>query len=1184
MEGPGSLTELVANRYKLLRQVGTGTMSTVYEGQDLRRGNRVVAVKLLNTIHTDELKQEIFRRETRALEQLEHPNIIKIFDYGWSPERKCHYIVFEFIPRTLLDEIGDRYSKSNDRSWCWPLMREMAEALVQAHSQGIIHRDLKPTNILITETGTSKLTDFGISFLKFELGTGVTVSQFWSIGYAAPEQRNNQQATEQSDIYSLGCVFFHLLSGYTPPSEGITSDHLRALGGPFPVERTLQQMVALDRRERFDSALQLRRRLAATLQYEPLPDLYFFVTDAARRHLFELGYLKHSSFDAARAFLEAELGGDEPKEVSLFLGHQDQRSQMDTVHVLTDTLRLTCARDSQFPSLSVIAAQAPYEPLLERQKTNSTTLRYRWRFVDRFDVRDLPQHTQAVLNVTLDGLFAKLATHKREQQAERSQQAERKDFIKAWDTALTFHRKQLEAVPVLPYKRLKRDGNTITFILPQPAPDDLAWPDSAPIALISEHKRQKAVFIGHLMNVSGTEVHVAWEPAAIQEHFQVRDELPPTGRIGVYQQEESAALERQRTALNTLLSGGTVNSRLPDVLLNPAAAIFEAVDQTIEFYQADLAEDKKHAVRQALAAQDIFLLQGPPGTGKTTTLTEIILQILKVKPDARILISSQSNVAVNHVLASVAKYQSTQRAEIIRIGRAEKIGHGAQEWMLEQRLATWRSEVITRTNSVIKTLKEQIRLQQRQTAFHEHFPPEYLDLLEQHKTQLEELTQDFHELDEYHNQLGALQERLRRESGTPVLEETQSELAEYETLIQEKTEAISTILTQIRSSLPQSAQDPIESSLMRERERLSHIITHLLNPSPLVASREAQLLELVRGWQKVFGKPDDFADPLLERANILAATCLITGGRYLKNQEFDWALIDEAGRATAPEILVPLVRSRRSIIVGDERQLPPMLDEIFSSNALVGLGIEREDLEKSLFATLVDQGKHASVPVVAMLTAQHRMHPAIGRLISTVFYEGKLENAVSAADRTHGLAWLSKAVVWYSTTRVPNHTETERRPSFYNLAEIRGIDALLRRMELNYRKQGETREVAVITPYNAQIAELQEKVNPTSSFWQALDIEIATVDAFQGRDRDIVLYSTVRSNKALQLGFLKDWRRLNVALSRARQLLIIVGDIWMLENGRAGREGNPYQELVRYLREHPEDCLIEDLERGEPRG
>jgi serine/threonine protein kinase len=276
---PGSPTELIAGRYRLLHQVGTGNMSTVYEGEDVRRGNRVVAIKLLNTLHDDDLKQETFRRETRALEQLEHPNIVQIFDYGWSEERKCHYIILEYIPRTLLDEIQAHEKKREDRIWCWPLMREMGDALVYAHSQGVIHRDLKPPNILITEMGKPKLTDFGISLLKFELGTGVTVSAFWSIGYASPEQRQNQQATEQSDIYSLGCVFYHLLSGHAPPSEGITPEHLHALRLPLSVERTLQQMVARDRRDRFDNALQLRRRLALTQQYQPLPDVYFLVTD-----------------------------------------------------------------------------------------------------------------------------------------------------------------------------------------------------------------------------------------------------------------------------------------------------------------------------------------------------------------------------------------------------------------------------------------------------------------------------------------------------------------------------------------------------------------------------------------------------------------------------------------------------------------------------------------------------------------------------------------------------------------------------------------------------------------------------------------------------------------------------------------------------------------------------------------
>lgn len=203
------------------------------------------------------------------------------------------------------------------------------------------------------------------------------------------------------------------------------------------------------------------------------------------------------------------------------------------------------------------------------------------------------------------------------QQVVQFHKAERKDFTKAWNAALNFQRTQLDAVSRLSYKRAARDGNAITFVLAHPAPDDLAWPDSAPISIMSEARQQKPLFVGHLMSVNGKEVlQVAWEPTAIQEHSRARDELPPSGIIGLYQQEASAALERQRWALNTLMSGGTVNPRLPDILLNLSTAIFEEVDDRIEFYQRDLAEDKKNAVRQALAAQDIFLLQGPPGTGR----------------------------------------------------------------------------------------------------------------------------------------------------------------------------------------------------------------------------------------------------------------------------------------------------------------------------------------------------------------------------------------------------------------------------------------------------------------------------------------------------------------------------------------------------------------------------------------
>jgi superfamily I DNA and/or RNA helicase len=118
---------------------------------------------------------------------------------------------------------------------------------------------------------------------------------------------------------------------------------------------------------------------------------------------------------------------------------------------------------------------------------------------------------------------------------------------------------------------------------------------------------------------------------------------------------------------------------------------------------------------------------------------------------------------------------------------------------------------------------------------------------------------------------------------------------------------------------------------------------------------------------------------------------------------------------------------------------------------------------------------------------------------------------------------------------------------------------------------------SIITPYNEQILLLRDRIRPTSKSWIALSIEIATVDAFQGRDSNIVIYSTVRSNKDRQLGFLKDRRRLNVALSRAQQLLILVGDSGMLGSAKPGKHGNPYQELVGYMRNHPDECLIHNL-------
>ncbi len=154
---------IIGDRYEIKQLIGKGQMSTVYLAQDHRQGGTLVAVKLLDTEHPDDMRREFFLRETRALERLRHRNIVQIYDRKWSDEQRCFYIVLEFLRRQLVDEIGVSKHQSSE-AWvrqCLKLMQGIVEAVGYAHSEGIIHRDLKPANVLLDEDGTPKLADFG---------------------------------------------------------------------------------------------------------------------------------------------------------------------------------------------------------------------------------------------------------------------------------------------------------------------------------------------------------------------------------------------------------------------------------------------------------------------------------------------------------------------------------------------------------------------------------------------------------------------------------------------------------------------------------------------------------------------------------------------------------------------------------------------------------------------------------------------------------------------------------------------------------------------------------------------------------------------------------------------------------------------------------------------------------------
>lgn len=1158
--------QLVARRYKLLARVGQGNMSSVYKALDQRAGNQIVAVKLLNTEHPDEFRREIFRRETSSLERLNHPSIVSILDSGWSDRHQCFYIVLEFLGRKLAEVIVARAKQSDtDNAWCWPIMRELADAVAYAHSEGVIHRDLKPENVLIADDGHVKITDFGISRLKYELSTGMTVAGFWSNGYAAPERRRGEPGDEASDTFSLGAVFYHLLSRMAPPADGPTPELVKGISGVPPIVRTtLQRMLATEPQARQSDIAQVCRALRPTEAYGA-PEYSVVVSQRARKDLFDLGFIPDSSHHAASEWLIEELGGQDLHPVYLALERDND------VAIVGENTQLRCAVHPNRTCLVIKTVQASWQPNLEKKKEAALEVRGMWQPISTAAELGAGEAETERATANLQQLLDQLATRRLLRDTAIERRIRRRGIVDQWEGLLRYREQRLkETTPSLAFTAVQDQGQSLLFTLREAAPDTPPWTEGAPLAIVVGNT---PVPIGSLLAVMGRHVEVTKEALGKPRSTALVRGIPCPGTLTLDRIEETASLRRQQEAISLLRSGSTVNQRLGDVLADMRHAQIDPPALEQEFFQQDLTEDKRTAVRRALATRDLFLIQGPPGTGKTTAIAEIILQILREKPEAKILVSSQSNVAVNHVLSRVAALNGGRPLEILRLGREAKVGQGAESWLLDQRRESWRVEVVKRCDAVLEELAAEAKQHRRK----ERATKSAVADLEQCREWLDEAFAWLAAMGDDQEQLASLEANLAAgddEDADWARETFRNEIEALADHIADQTAKIGEQLAAIRELLPTTLRSTPAEDLGQEIERLRGIIAALTDVSEVPDANQG-LRKLIREWKDVVGRTADFNLLLLRRASILAATCLFVGARDLRDMEFDWAVIDEAGRATAPEILVPLVRARRAILVGDERQLPPLLDEELSPAALAKAGLTAEGLDHSLFETLVEEARSSKPDALVMLTTQHRMHPHIGRLVSDVFYGGGLQHAPSTEEREHSLDWLPCPVVWLSTSDLPNHHQIRRGNSYANLAEIGVIERYLGRMEASYRTQDTRREVAIIAGYSGQITDLEARIDPANKArWQALDIEIATVDGFQGRDRDIVLYSAVRSNPERHIGFLRDRRRLNVALSRARQALLIIGDVVMLENASTGLDANPFREIVRHIREHSDGCAI----------
>jgi len=204
---------LLSDRYRLDAQVGHGGMSTVYRAFDTVL-ERQVAIKLMHReMSSDSDQLERFRREARAVAQLNHAHIVGVIDAG--EDNETPYIVFEYVEgETLKDRIRRLGRLPVPEAVAYAI--EIARALGAAHERQIVHRDVKPQNVLIDEEGTAKVTDFGIARTMTEEGLTADGRVLGTTDYVSPEQALGHEVGPQSDLYSLGIVLFEMLTGDVP--------------------------------------------------------------------------------------------------------------------------------------------------------------------------------------------------------------------------------------------------------------------------------------------------------------------------------------------------------------------------------------------------------------------------------------------------------------------------------------------------------------------------------------------------------------------------------------------------------------------------------------------------------------------------------------------------------------------------------------------------------------------------------------------------------------------------------------------------------------------------------------------------------------------------------------------------------------------------------------------------------
>lgn len=1131
------MSRTINDRYRFVEtEPRIGGFSEVHKAYDLNSDPlETVAVKVLRVgAHSEEVANTSVAREFDSLERLKHPHIVRLLEADLDVTDNRRFIVLEWVESSM-DTYLDSGSADPD-GFLNGIGLALSDAMAFAHENNVAHRDLKPSNVLITEDGTVKVGDFGISRLVDWLDTrpvavAATLAEFASPPYAPPER---DASAIGRDVWGLGAT---LLAGLVRRKLEDYED-LRAVLRELSVEDELRQLLmdclADQAAKRPADCRIVHSRLqqywkARSAQLVDRLTVHIGVTRRAAETI------ESSDVDVAAQEVAADL-----RESPCLVRTKNQRSTEQHYLLYGETWAYRIGVDNSskppIPRLSVIAAYEPSSRESDHARVHGLELEY-------VDFRPGVPPNRAQAQKSLDELLDHLAQHEVEQDA-RILDSEAARMLDQWRRQIDA-RLRIESDRERPvaYRRVERKGRWATFTCTGPTNG----------VEVGEFRRatgtaQARSFVrGEVDDVDGDQVTLYLDESV--------EGIPASGKLIVDTRPSRVKIERERSAVEILAHTPTKAARsdLGPLLFEPGRNGLPEPPKIESWAYAELDPSKRRAVQAALGAPDLFVVQGPPGTGKTTFIAELVVQELRRNERAKILIASQTNVALDNALDRVGRLGENDRIVRLADPKHGKVGADAERFRVDGQLRRWRDKAELRSNLFLEAWVEG-RGMSIATVNESKFLREVGAL----QALLATLDKDLLELE---NQLvdGG-------DGDAPESEQENDELLQdVLDRMDEAKQSLQTLM-QRNQSLANKYQDAIDAV---QPAKLGVIADELLGGST-VAAELRQLVQLQSDWIQRLGRGDGFVAALAQDSTVIGATCIgLAAVQELSEVQFDLCIIDECSKATATETLVPMVRSRRWVLVGDERQLPPMVEEALRDRSIMDeYDLDEHDLTTTLFSRLAD-----GLPVAcqSMLNQQHRMVEPIGELISECFYGGELR---SQGPKQWGAIRdvFPKPVTWHDTSREQHRFEqggsgTDR--SFVNTCEAGIVTRLLKQLNKHYRRLDRRPSVMILAPYAAQIRELRRRIDQLGDL-DAIDVEPpATVDAVQGREADYVIFSITRSNRQGNAGFLRLEARANVALSRARFGLAIVGDKSFCRSTE-----NPFKDVAHYVMSHGDSCAI----------